>query len=162
MRYGAHRKGISFTADLAPYVGDNPSSLIYVNNPPLRGFFRLNRAATAGFLGVNVLGDAQLDADAAVNAATDLSESRLIELVRAGVGKRDLPVRIDGYSRWRATANVARRLRDGRVFIAGDAAHLMPPNGGVGGNTGIHDAHNLSWKLALVIKRLASSRLLDS
>lgn len=153
---------IYFTADLAPYIGDNPWSLIYVNNPTLRGFFRLNRAATAGFLGVNVLGDPQLDADAAVNAATDLSEPRLIELVRAGVGKRDLPVRIDGYSRWRATANVARRLRDGRVFIAGDAAHLMPPNGGFGGNTGIHDAHNLAWKLALVIKGLAGSGLLDS
>src|SRR5947207_2013857 len=51
---------IYFTADLAPYIGDNPWSLIYVNNPTLRGFFRLNRAATAGFLGVNVLGDSQL------------------------------------------------------------------------------------------------------
>jgi hypothetical protein len=91
-----------------------------------------------------------------------VSESRLVELVRAGVGKRDLAVRIDGYSRWRATATVAQRLRDGRVFIAGDAAHLMPPNGGFGGNTGIHDAHNLAWKLALVIKGLAGPELLDT
>ncbi len=153
---------IYFTADLSPYVGDKAWSLIYVNNPTLRGFFRLNRAATAGFLAINVLGDPELDPDAAVNAATDVSESRLIGLVRAGVGKRDLPVRIDGYSRWRATANVARRLRDGRVFIAGDAAHLMPPNGGFGGNTGIHDAHNLAWKLALVINGHAGSGLLDT
>ena len=45
---------------------------------------------------------------------------------------------------------------------AGDAAHLMPPNGGFGGNTGIHDAHNLAWKLALVLKGHASPRLLET
>jgi 2-polyprenyl-6-methoxyphenol hydroxylase-like FAD-dependent oxidoreductase len=153
---------IYFTADLSPYIGDNAWSLIYVNNPTLRGFFRLNRAATAGFLGVNVVGDPALDPDAAMNSAADVSEARLVELVRAGVGKPDLAVRIDGYSRWRATATVAQRLHDGRVFIAGDAAHLMPPNGGFGGNTGIHDAHNLAWKLALVIKGLADKELLDT
>ena len=158
----SHSLTIYFTADLSPYVGNKAWSLIYVNNSTLHGFFRLNRAGTAGFLGVNVVGDPTADPEAAMNAAADLSEARLIELVRAGVGKRDLPVRIDGYSRWRATASVARRLRLGRIFIAGDAAHLMPPNGGFGGNTGIHDAHNLAWKLALVIKRQAGRGLLDS
>jgi len=153
---------VYFTADLWPYIGDRALSLIYVNNADVRGFFRLNRAATAGFLGVNVIGDPALDPEAAVNAAADVSESRLIELVRAGVGKRDLAVRIDGYSRWRATASIAQRLRDRRVFVAGDAAHLMPPNGGFGGNTGIHDAHNLAWKLALVIKGHAGPGLLDT
>jgi 2-polyprenyl-6-methoxyphenol hydroxylase-like FAD-dependent oxidoreductase len=153
---------IYFTANLFPYIGNNAWSLIYVNNPTLHGFFRLNRAATAGFLGVNVVGDPAADPDAAMNAAADLSESRLIELVRAGVGQRDLPVRIDGYSRWRATASVARTLRHGRVFIAGDAAHLMPPNGGFGGNTGIHDAHNLAWKLAFVMQGHAGAELLDT
>jgi len=153
---------IYFTADLSPYVGDKAWSLIYVNNPTLHGFFRLNRAGTAGFLGVNVVGDPAVDPEAAVNAAADLSESRLIELVRAAVGKQDLPVRIDGYSRWRATASVARTLHAGRTFIAGDAAHLMPPNGGFGGNTGIHDVHNLAWKLALVINGHAGPALLGT
>jgi hypothetical protein len=115
-----------------------------------------------GFLGVNTLGDPKLDPEAAVTAATDVSEARLIELVRAGVGKPDLQVRVDGYSRWRATAEVAQRFSEGRIFIIGDAAHLMPPNGGVGGNTGIHDAHNLAWKLAQVIQGHAKPRLLDS
>jgi 2-polyprenyl-6-methoxyphenol hydroxylase-like FAD-dependent oxidoreductase len=153
---------IYFTADLSPYIGDKAWSLIYVNNPTLHGFFRLNRAATAGFLGVNILGDPAIDPEAAVNAAADVSETRLIELVRAAVGKQDLAVRIDGYSRWRATASIARRMREGRIFIAGDAAHLMPPNGGFGGNTGIHDADNLAWKLALVIKGRAGWGLLDT
>jgi 2-polyprenyl-6-methoxyphenol hydroxylase-like FAD-dependent oxidoreductase len=153
---------VYFTADLSPYVGDKAWSLIYVNNPTLHGFFRLNRAATAGFLGVNIIGDPAVDPEAAVNAASDLSEGRLIELVRAAAGKPDLPVKIDGYSRWRATASIARTMRQGRIFIAGDAAHLMPPNGGFGGNTGIHDAHNLAWKLALVIKGHAGWGLLDT
>jgi hypothetical protein len=111
---------------------------------------------------INTVGDPQLDSQAAANAATDISESRLIDLVRAGVGNPSLAVRIDGYTRWRATANVARRFQDKRIFITGDAAHLMPPNGGFGGNTGIHDAHNLAWKITLVIRGQASANLLDT
>jgi putative polyketide hydroxylase len=71
-------------------------------------------------------------------------------------------VRIDGYSRWRATAGVARTFQDRRIFVIGDAAHLMPPNGGFGGNTGIHDAHNIAWKLALVVAGHAGRSLLDT
>jgi hypothetical protein len=48
------------------------------------------------------------------------------------------------------------------VFLAGDAAHLMPPYGGFGGNTGIQDAQNLAWKLALVLQGLADPVLLDT
>jgi hypothetical protein len=48
------------------------------------------------------------------------------------------------------------------VFLAGDAAHVVPPNGGYGGNTGILDARNLAWKLAAVVKGEAGEGLLDS
>jgi 2-polyprenyl-6-methoxyphenol hydroxylase-like FAD-dependent oxidoreductase len=153
---------IYFTADLSPWVRDKAWSVIYVNNPRLSGFFRTNRSAQQGFLGVNTVGDYKIDPQAASNAAADISESRMVELVRAGVGVPDLKVRIDGHTRWRATADVARTFRDRRIFIAGDAAHLMPPNGGFGGNTGIHDAHNIAWKLALVIGGQADNRLLDT
>lgn len=153
---------IYFTADLSPWIGDKAWSIIYVNNARFSGFFRMNRAAQAGFLGVNTVGDYKIDPKAAANAAADVSEARLIELVRLGVGVPDLKVRIDGYSRWRATANVAQAYQDGRIFLIGDAAHLMPPNGGFGGNTGIHDAHNIAWKLALVLAGQADPRLLDS
>jgi 2-polyprenyl-6-methoxyphenol hydroxylase-like FAD-dependent oxidoreductase len=153
---------IYFHADLSPWLENRAWSVIYVNNPVLSGFFRPNRTAQAGFLAINTVGDPKLDAAAASNAAADLSEHRLLELLRAGVGVPDLPVTIDGISRWRATASVAQRFRDGRVFIVGDAAHLMPPTGGFGGNTGIHDAHNLAWKLALVLKGQAHPNLLDT
>jgi len=161
---GAFSKSLTiyFTADLSQWLGEKPWSIIYVNNPVLAGFFRMNRSGRVGFLGVNTLGDPKKDPQAAMNAAADVSEARMIELVRAGVGQPDLPVRIDGYSRWRATAEVARQFSVGRTFIIGDAAHLMPPNGGFGGNTGIHDAHNLAWKLAQVSRGQAHARLLDS
>ena len=153
---------IYFSADLSPWIGDHAWSIIYVNNPVLGGFFRMNRAGKAGFLAVNIVGDPARDPKAAANVATDVSEARLIELVRAGVGVPDLPVRIDGFTRWRASACVAEKFREDRIFIVGDAAHLMPPNGGFGGNTGIHDAHNLAWKMALVLKGHAPERLLDT
>ncbi|WP_202869099.1 FAD-dependent monooxygenase [Kribbella antibiotica] len=49
---------------------------------------------------------------------------------------------------WRPNVRLAERFRVGRVFIAGDAAHVHPPTGGQGLNTGIQDAYNLGWKLA--------------
>jgi hypothetical protein len=48
------------------------------------------------------------------------------------------------------------------VFLAGDAAHVVPPNGGFGGNTGVQDALNLAWKLAAVVRGDAGPDLLDS
>ena len=48
------------------------------------------------------------------------------------------------------------------MFLAGDAAHVIPPNGGFGGNTGVQDAHNLAWKLAAVVKGDAGPGLLDT
>jgi 2-polyprenyl-6-methoxyphenol hydroxylase-like FAD-dependent oxidoreductase len=57
---------------------------------------------------------------------------------------------------------VAQRMRAGRVFLAGDAAHLFTPTGGLGYNTGVEDAVNLGWKLAAVARGEAQESLLDS
>src|SRR5690606_17930024 len=54
------------------------------------------------------------------------------------------------------------RYRVGRVFLAGDAAHIHSPAGGLGMNTGIHDAVNLGWKLALAVASGRTGTLLDS
>jgi 2-polyprenyl-6-methoxyphenol hydroxylase-like FAD-dependent oxidoreductase len=152
---------IYFTADLSPQLGGKPLSVIYINNPVFGGFMRMNKDCQSGFIGINRAGDPLSDPDAA-NVAKNVSEGRMIEFVRAAAGVPDLPVRIDGVARWRATSDVARQFAHGRIFLAGDAAHLMPPNGGFGGNTGIHDAHNLAWKLAYVLKGLAAPALLET
>ncbi|GAB3144320.1 FAD-dependent oxidoreductase [Amycolatopsis stemonae] len=64
-------------------------------------------------------------------------------------------------SLWRANVRLADRYREGRVFVAGDAAHIHSPAGGQGMNTGIQDAHNLGWKLAAVANG-APRALLDT
>jgi 2-polyprenyl-6-methoxyphenol hydroxylase-like FAD-dependent oxidoreductase len=151
---------IYFEAPLAPLLAGTNFGVIYIGNPHLGGFFRLDKDKNSGFLVVNTAGDTSKPE--ASSPANDIREDTLIAHVRHAAGDASLPVTITGTARWRATADVARRFRNGRVFVAGDAAHLMPPNGGYGGNTGIHDAHNLAWKLALVLKGIAGAPLLDT
>ena len=68
--------------------------------------------------------------------------------------------------RWSSVFRISHRIVDaygrGRVFVAGDAAHIHPPTGAQGMNTGIQDAHNLAWKLALALDGCAAPDLLDS
>jgi 2-polyprenyl-6-methoxyphenol hydroxylase-like FAD-dependent oxidoreductase len=63
---------------------------------------------------------------------------------------------------WRQNLLLADRYRDGRVFLAGDAAHLVIPTGGLGMNTGVGDAFDLSWKLAATLQGWGGPSLLDS
>ncbi|CCW11475.1 FAD-dependent oxidoreductase [Rhodococcus aetherivorans] len=68
--------------------------------------------------------------------------------------------------RWSSVFRISHRLAGnyggGRVFLAGDAAHIHPPTGAQGMNTGIQDAYNLGWKLALAVQGRAADGLLDS
>src|SRR5690606_17110580 len=152
---------IYFEADCAPYLQGRNSGVFYVTNPMLRGFFRLNLAGQRGFLAINSVGE-DVTRDEAVNVSTGMTEERALELLRAAIGVPDLPVRIRQIIPWEAEAAVASRFQSGRVFLGGDAAHVVPPNGGFGGNTGVQDAHNLAWKLAMVLKGEAGSRLLET
>jgi 2-polyprenyl-6-methoxyphenol hydroxylase-like FAD-dependent oxidoreductase len=66
------------------------------------------------------------------------------------------------FSTYRIHHRAAERFRDRRCFLLGDAAHIHSPMGGQGMNTGLQDAHNLAWKLALVITGAAIPQLLDT
>jgi 2-polyprenyl-6-methoxyphenol hydroxylase-like FAD-dependent oxidoreductase len=90
------------------------------------------------------------------------SEEHCVELVRMAVGVPDLEVRIGSVEPWEVAGLAAERYQDRRVFLVGDAAHVMPSTGGFGGNVCIQDAHNLAWKLAAVLAGTASERLLES
>jgi 2-polyprenyl-6-methoxyphenol hydroxylase-like FAD-dependent oxidoreductase len=81
--------------------------------------------------------------------------------IRRAVG-RDFEFEILSVLPWVRRELVAERYRDGRGFIAGDAAHVMSPTGGFGMNTGIQDVVDLSWKLAATIEGWGGDRLLDS
>jgi 2,4-dichlorophenol 6-monooxygenase len=74
----------------------------------------------------------------------------------------DVPIEVQGVSHWRLETEIADRFSAGRVFVIGDAAHKHPPGAGLGLNSGIQDAHNLAWKLALALSGHADTSLLDS
>jgi len=167
----SHSITIYFRAltDLGPLLADRNQGVHYVTNPLMRGFFRLDRSGNAGFLVVNLVGDtsrpeviAAFPSAPWANVAEGITEQRALELLRAAIGVPDIDVVIENIATWRAEANCADRFRDGRVFLAGDAAHVVPPNGGYGGNTGVQDAHNLAWKLAFTLAGVAGPGLLDS
>ena len=152
---------IYFKADVRPMIGDRNLSVIYVNHPDFLGFFRFSFDGDAGFLAVF----STLSADGGRNTdvAADTSTERCVAFVRAALGAPDdWPIEIDSVQQWDASASWAQRFSAGRVFLAGDAAHVMPPTGGFGGNTGVADAHNLAWKLAAVLGGHAGPELLDS
>ena len=71
---------------------------------------------------------------------------------RTAIGLPILDVEILSVLEWNLTSGIAAEFRRGRIFLAGDAAHIMPISGGFGANTGIQDAHNLAWKLAAVLR----------
>lgn len=152
---------IYFRADLRELIGDRNLSVIYIFNPRLQGFFRFSIGADAGFLVVNSTADEH--GVRSTSVGEDTSEEICVEYVRRALGAPpDLPIEIENVQRWAAEAVYAERFQAGRVFLAGDAGHVMPPTGGFGGNTGVSDAYNLAWKLAHVLDGTAGPALLDT
>jgi len=151
---------IYFRADCSELIRDRNQGVIYVHNPQLRGFFRLDRSGGTGFLVINTVGE-DVTTPEAIDVQTGLTDERARALLRAAIGA-DIPMEVVDVALWRAEAICAERLCEGRVFLAGDAAHVVPPNGGYGGNTGVQDAHNLAWKLAAVVRGEAGPALLET
>lgn len=92
----------------------------------------------------------------------DYTEERLVNLLHTALGMPELPIRILSVLPWEMTVRVTDTMQCGRIFFAGDAAHVMTPYGGKGANTGIQDAQNLAWKIAAVLKGHAAPSLLNS
>lgn len=89
-------------------------------------------------------------------------DAKVEEDLRNALGIGDHPIDIHKISVWAAEGIIADRFADGRVFLAGDAAHKHPPTGGLGLTSGMHDVQNLTWKLAAVLRGEASPDLLDT
>jgi 2-polyprenyl-6-methoxyphenol hydroxylase-like FAD-dependent oxidoreductase len=146
---------ILFNADLRQWTEHRPASLYFVEQPELRGtFLTINGTDRWGFL-IHSLSQYGY-------GPGDFTSERCTALIRQAVGIPELAVSVLGVSHWEASAIVADRYRDGSVFLAGDAAHEMPPTGGFGLNTGVQDVHNLAWKIAAVLRGQADEALLDS
>ncbi|GCE50061.1 putative polyketide hydroxylase/tetracenomycin A2 monooxygenase-dioxygenase [Thermosporothrix hazakensis] len=150
--YGYGRLGqwvsILFQTDLSHVLHGRNIALCFVNNPHVSGIIGQSQNRWSLFANVE-------DSD-------DFSEERCRELVRAAIGLPDQPVKILSILPWETASRVATHYQQGRVLLAGDAAHVMTTMGAFGANTGIADAHNLAWKLALVLKQKAPARLLET
>jgi 2-polyprenyl-6-methoxyphenol hydroxylase-like FAD-dependent oxidoreductase len=97
---------------------------------------------------------------APAEGAPTLEDVRKVIAQRAPVGLEAKSIHWSTY--FHIHHRMVERMRVGRVFVAGDAAHIHSPFGGQGMNTGIQDAWNLAWKLDLVVRGLAGEHLLDS
>ena len=127
-------------------------SFFNVLDPALDGYWR--------FLGRVDYGE-QWFFHAPVPDDTTTENYDFADLLHRTVGAR-FSCEFDYVGFWDLRVAVARTYRNGRIFIAGDAAHSHPPYGGFGVNTGFEDARNLGWKLAATLEGWGSDRLLDS
>lgn len=92
----------------------------------------------------------------------DFPVERVTGLIRDELGDRTANPIVRDIAAWTAATGVATRLREGRVFLVGDAARAIPPERGTGGDTAVADGFDLGWKLASVCTGQAGPGLLDS
>jgi 2-polyprenyl-6-methoxyphenol hydroxylase-like FAD-dependent oxidoreductase len=132
---------------------------IFIGRPGMLFFFPLGRPATWRMAGMRptVLSANEHEQEALEPSLADL-QAIAVAFTGGSLRLRD-PVWLTYF---RLHHRHATRYRAGRVFLAGDAAHVHSPAGAQGMNTGIQDAWNLGWKLALVSKGVADEALLDS
>lgn len=142
---------VMFDADVGPALAGRTVHMAYLQRPaPGTFLMALDKVGGSWALGT-----------------PDPDHDDYVGLIRAAVGLPSLTVRLRNQlsgpaQRFRFGAAIADTFRRGRVFFAGDAAHLMPPTGGFGGAVGVQDAHNLAWKLAAVLRGEAGESLLDT
>lgn len=164
-----HQAGISFVGDaypqtfvLADVEADGNLELGAVHAFPggdgMLFFFPLARPATWRMIGMRPPSPAGVDLQE--SSAVSLHELQdIVDTFTAGQVQLRDPVWL---TKFRIPHRQAAKYRAGRIFIAGDAAHVHSPAGAQGMNTGIQDAINLGWKLALVIQGKANAALLDT
>ena len=152
-----HQLSILFSADIQGALRERRIAICFVNNATLRGgTLILARGEGRGY---GLYAHYHPEKGEQVE---DFAGARGIEVVRAAIGIPDLPVEIVGVIPWEVAAWTAERFQQDNVFLVGDSAHVNPPTGAFGANTGIADAYNLAWKLAFVLKGEAGSGLLST
>jgi len=155
---------VYFKADLSGWIDDDRVSTFWFANPEGD-----TTAWGSGVLGK--LGPTRFDRHSEEwmfhfsfkpNADGQYDADTLIPRIRELLKIPELDLELLGIGRWIVQGVLANRYRFGRVFLAGDAAHRHTPTTGLGLNSAVHDAQNLAWKLAMVLKGQAGDGLLDS
>lgn len=155
--------GVYFKADLSRFIHDDTSVMRVIlhtdqqpGRPPVGGLLafgpdRWDRHSQEWAVGWGF----------AENDPERFNEDNIAERIQAFL-KVDAPIELIHVSHWKLEAVVADSFQVGRVFLLGDAAHRHTPGGGLGLNSAVQDAHNICWKLALVLQGRASEALLST
>lgn len=150
----AHYMNCYFKADIEQYARKRPGILLFVANEVARGVFQPLDSRGRWLCQIKVPEE---------QWSTDLfTKEDCKNWIRKGVGVEELDIEICSLGKWQMNAVVCRDLQQGRVLLMGDAAHMFPPTGGLGVNTGMQGMHNAVWKLALHLKGKAGRGLLDT
>jgi putative polyketide hydroxylase len=146
---------ILFRADLTPWVEGRAINVCFILNPRARGVLaRLPQQNLWYFQAAHVPPETP--------STADCSPDHCREVVRTAIGVEDVHVEVIRAAPWTSAARRAARYGEGHAFLAGDAAHQMSVAGGFAMNTGIQDVHNLTWKIAAVMKGLAGPGLIET
>lgn len=150
-----------FKADLSPYWDDR-NFIAHFSNPGGGSILGSGSLVPMGPTWGRFSEEWTLHFGFDLNDESRWDEARLIPRIRELLKLPDLQMEVLNINHWVLERVLASKYQQGRIFIAGDAAHRHPPTTGLGLNTAIGDAHNLAWKLALVLKGQAHPRLLDT
>jgi putative polyketide hydroxylase len=146
-----------FVADLDRWTDSRKAVLLWNMQEGLEGVF--------GPLDGQHYWRCQITFDPSKDRIEDWTESKVLSRLKALIGAPDqeIPrIELRSFYPFEVRAALAQQFIDGRIILAGDAAHQIPPHGAMGMNTAVQSAHNLAWKLAAVIHGHASIILLDS
>jgi putative polyketide hydroxylase len=148
-----HWINVIFDTDLKPSLDGRRITSVFVED--INGTFVPREGASRWLMAVQYVPERG-------ERAEDFTPERCVELIRTGAGREDIRAEIVDVRPWEMSAYTANQFSVGRGFLVGDTAHVIPPTGGFGGNTGIHDSHNLAWKLDAVLRGVAGPPLLDT
>ena len=144
---------VHFGADLRALTAERPAVLHFVLDPEASGTF-IAHDVESDWVYMHAI-------DPSVESVDDYDDERCRTMIERAAGT-ELDLEILGVGNWWMSSQTAASMGEGRVFLAGDAAHRFPPTGGLGLNCGVQDIHGLMWRLAATAGGRADPALLGS
>ena len=150
---------VHIKADLTRYIAHRPGSLNWILNPDAPDW-----SAVGNFRMVRPWNEFVVSMHPATKDVNNFEPTKetILKRLHQMIGNDLVDIEILSSFIWTINDQVAERWQKGRVLCVGDATHRHPPINGLGSNTCLSDAFNLAWKLAYVVKGLASPSLLES